>query len=60
MRQTLLIGVSVGAKRFDRRPAELFRLGSFAGIAIQFRQRQASFGGVALISKFLFQERDSR
>jgi uncharacterized membrane protein YgcG len=52
--QALLVCVSVHAKRLRGRTAQLFRLGSFARIAIQFRQRQAGFGCVAFISKFLF------
>jgi hypothetical protein len=47
----LLISVSIGSKRRSRRSAELFRLGSFAGIAIEFRKRAASFGVVALVSE---------
>ena len=53
--EDLLIGVSIRTKRRDRGTTEFFGLGSFTGIAIQFRQGQASFRGVALISKFLFQ-----
>ena len=53
--EDLLIGVSIRTKRRDRGTTEFFGLGSFTGIAIQFRQGQASFRCVALISKFLFQ-----
>src|SRR5579864_2804038 len=51
----LFIGVSGGAKCLDRLTAELFCLRSLAGIAIQLRQRQASFGGITFIAELLFQ-----
>jgi hypothetical protein len=55
LREDFLIGESVCARRFDRGPAELLGLGSFAGVAIQLRQCQASFGSIALISQLLLQ-----